>query len=111
VAEWHVSESMSSNRRRFVQAAVGCVAAHALVFSPLAFGAAPQTIKAVLFDAFPIFDPRPIFALVDELFSARGAELSELWRNRQFEDTWLRSWPDEFCATLIFCKSIRGRNT
>jgi 2-haloacid dehalogenase len=48
-------------------------------------------IKAVLFDAFPIFDPRPVFANVLERFPERGAELNNLWRTRQFEYTWLRS--------------------
>jgi len=48
-------------------------------------------IKAIAFDAFPIFDPRPIFALAEELFPGKGTELSNVWRTRQFEYTWLRS--------------------
>lgn len=96
MTEWHAIEPMSSNRRRFVQAAVGCFAASALAFSPPFFGAGALKIKAVLFDAFPIFDPRPIFMLVDELFPVKGSELSELWRNRQFEYTWLRSMSQHY---------------
>jgi 2-haloacid dehalogenase len=42
----------------------------------------------VAFDAFPIFDPRPVFALADAMFPAAG--LSDEWRTRQFEYTWLR---------------------
>jgi 2-haloacid dehalogenase len=48
-------------------------------------------IKAIAFDGFPIFDPRPIFALAENLFPGRGAELSKLWRTKQFEYTWLRT--------------------
>src|SRR5262244_484617 len=48
-------------------------------------------IKAVAFDAFPIFDPRPVFALAETLFPGKGAELSNAWRTRQFEYQWLRA--------------------
>lgn len=48
-------------------------------------------IKAIAFDGFPIFDPRPVFALAEQLFPGRGAELSNAWRIRQFEYTWLRT--------------------
>ena len=52
---------------------------------------APKTkIKAIAFDAFPIFDPRPVFALAEELFPGNGLALSDEWRTRQFEYTWLR---------------------
>jgi 2-haloacid dehalogenase len=51
----------------------------------------PKTkIKAIAFDAFPIFDPRPVFALAEELFPGNGTALSDEWRTRQFEYTWLR---------------------
>jgi hypothetical protein len=46
-------------------------------------------IKAA-FDGFPIFDPRPVFALAEDLFPGRGADLSDEWRTQQFECTWLR---------------------
>src|SRR5262249_48414932 len=48
-------------------------------------------IKAIAFDAFPIFDPRPISALAEKLFPVKGAELARQWRTRQFEYTWLRT--------------------
>ncbi|MEO7998886.1 MAG: haloacid dehalogenase type II, partial [Gemmatimonadaceae bacterium] len=47
--------------------------------------------RAVVFDGFPIFDPRPISALAEELFPGKGAELINTWRTRQFEYTWLRT--------------------
>jgi 2-haloacid dehalogenase len=52
---------------------------------------AGSPIKAIAFDGFPIFDPRPIFALAEQLFPGRGAELSNVWRTKQFEYTWLRT--------------------
>jgi 2-haloacid dehalogenase len=57
-----------------------------------AVDAAPQgPIKAVAFDAFTIFDARPVLALVEELYPGRGTELGNLWRTRQFEYAWLRT--------------------
>jgi 2-haloacid dehalogenase len=49
------------------------------------------SVKAVVFDGFPIFDMRPVFSLLDELYPAKARELSNLWRVRQFEYMWLRS--------------------
>ena len=49
------------------------------------------TFKAVAFDAFPIFDPRPVAALCESSFPGKGAALVDLWRARQFEYTWLRT--------------------
>jgi len=48
-------------------------------------------IKAIAFDGFPILDPRPVFAIVNELYPERGVELTNVWRTRQFEYTWLRT--------------------
>jgi 2-haloacid dehalogenase len=47
--------------------------------------AGPKAIQAIAFDAFPILDPRPVSALAEELYPGRGAELTNLWRTRQFE--------------------------
>jgi len=57
---------------------------------PTAKVGAPS-IKALAFDAFPIFDPRPVAALAETLFGVKGQELSNLWRLRQFEYQWLRA--------------------
>lgn len=48
-------------------------------------------IKALAFDAFAIFDPRPVFRACAEMFPGRGVELGDLWRARQFEYQWLRA--------------------
>jgi len=47
-------------------------------------------IKAIAFDPFPIFDPRPVFSLAERLYPGKGGDLSNEWRTRQFEYTWLR---------------------
>jgi 2-haloacid dehalogenase len=83
---------MRITRRDFVALAAGTAAASPLMrVSP---GAAVETstklrIKAVAFDAFPIFDPTPIFDLAAEMFP--GSTLSDEWRTRQFEYCWLRA--------------------
>lgn len=58
--------------------------------------AATRRIKAIAFDAFPIFDPRPAFALAERLFPGRGTDLGNLWRTRQFEYQWLRSLSGQY---------------
>lgn len=84
---------MPIDRRKFLRAA-GTAATLGLlgpVSSVARAGAAPMTIKAIAFDAFPIFDPRPVFRLAAQLFPERGAELADAWRTRQFEYQWLRA--------------------
>src|SRR5262245_41974428 len=48
-------------------------------------------IKAIAFDGFTVFDPRPIATLAEQLFHGRGEPLVGAWRTRQFEYTWLRT--------------------
>jgi 2-haloacid dehalogenase len=51
-----------------------------------------MTIKALAFDAYgTIFDVHSVIALCDQLFPGRGPALSQLWRTKQLEYTWLRS--------------------
>jgi 2-haloacid dehalogenase len=51
-----------------------------------------MTIKALAFDAYgTIFDVHSVIALCEEFFPSRGAALSQLWRTKQLEYTWLRS--------------------
>ena len=51
-----------------------------------------KPVKAVVFDAYgTLFDVHSVIALCDRLFPGRGPELSQLWRLRQLEYTWLRS--------------------
>ena len=77
---------MSLDRRSFLQlAAAAGVIAGSLESSPAAATPGRAPFKAVAFDAFPIFDPRPIAALAEALFPGRGMDLSNTWRTRQFE--------------------------
>jgi 2-haloacid dehalogenase len=82
---------MPLNRREFLHLTAEGVAVSALL-SPLRVLAATQSqFKAVAFDAFPIFDPRPVFKVAEMFFPGKGTELSNTWRTRQFEYQWLRS--------------------
>lgn len=80
------------DRREFVALAAASLASGLLnSFSTnVAADVTKSKIKAIAFDAFPIFDPRPVSALAEHLFPGKGAVLSEEWRIRQFEYTWLR---------------------
>src|SRR5262249_32846119 len=83
--------NMTLDRRTLIRMAAGGFAAAALP-SQAGHGAAPGgRIEAVAFDAFPILDPWPVFALAETLFPGRGTELSNVWRSRQFEYQWLRA--------------------
>jgi len=79
------------DRREFLGLTAGAIAG--TLFEPTLISAASAgtEVRAVVFDAFPIFDPRPVFALAEELFPGKGAELSKAWRTKQFEYTWLRT--------------------
>lgn len=87
---------MPLNRRSFLNLAVASVATGLLASSPLAKAATKPRIEAIAFDAFPIFDPRPIFVLAEQLFPGRGTELSNAWRTRQFEYQWLRALSGQY---------------
>lgn len=78
------------HRRHFVTLTLG--AATATSASSLSAQPSPRSrFKAVAFDGFPILDPRPVFALAEELFPGRGTALSDVWKIRQFEYSWLRT--------------------
>ena len=79
------------DRRRFLGLATGAVAGTLLEPAPVAAVPVDTQMRAVVFDAFPIFDPHPVFALAEEIFPGKGAELSKAWRTKQFEYTWLRT--------------------
>jgi 2-haloacid dehalogenase len=85
-------ESAGTSRRKFVR-----TAAAVLVTGTVGGRTAiPQSfprpvIKAVALDAFAIFDPSPVFRQLEVMFPGRGAVISDEWRTRQFEYTWLRN--------------------
>jgi 2-haloacid dehalogenase len=105
---------MLIDRRGFMRRA-GTVAAAAYSGAfPTRLFAQPAA-KAILFDAFPIFDLAPVGAVTEQLFPGKGKELAALWRSRQFEYQWLRvlshSYADFWTITedsLVFaCDSLK----
>ena len=82
---------MLYHRRTLLQLMAGGVTTRIVHATPLVQAAPTSKIKAIAFDGFPIFDPRPIFALAEELFPEKGTAFSTAWRTRQFEYTWLRT--------------------
>jgi 2-haloacid dehalogenase len=84
--------AMSATRRNFIHlAAGGALAAAAMLPARRTTAADRPKIKAIAFDGFPIIDPRPVFARAETLFPGKGMALSNAWRSRQFEYTWLRT--------------------
>jgi len=84
---------MRLDRREFLSLAAAGIAPG--VVASARAGTRPN-LKGVAFDAFPILDPRPVFALAEELFPGHGAELSNMWRTRQFEYQWLRALSGQY---------------
>lgn len=64
---------------------------------------APPRFKAVAFDYLVLFNPDSIVSDADRIFPGKGRELTNLWRTRQFEYSWLRSitgrYADFFAVT------------
>ena len=89
---------MACSRREFVQQKAGglgltatTLVASAASARVIDAGAARAPVRAILFDAFPVFDPRPVAALAEAEFPGHRADLAALWRRRQFEYNWLRA--------------------
>lgn len=79
------------SRRSFLKLASGTILAGASLIHSSKLFAKNSNIKAIAFDAFPIFDPRSIFQLAASLYPAQGPQFAKLWRTRIFEYTWLRT--------------------
>ena len=52
--------------------------------------------KAAAFDYLVLFDANSVAPAVEQTFPGKGQELTQLWRTRQFEYTWLRSITDSY---------------
>jgi 2-haloacid dehalogenase len=102
------------NRRGFVALAAGAAAASL----PSDRGRADSPrFKAIAFDGFPIIDPRPVSAKLEEMFPGKGSEVGNLWRTRQFEYSWLRSLGGHYVdfwqvseESLVFAAKAREIN-
>jgi 2-haloacid dehalogenase len=83
---------VSTGRRNFIVNGVATIASASFSVSSLdLFFNHSKRISAIAFDAFPIFDPRPVFSLAERMFPNKGKELGDLWRAKQFEYCWLRA--------------------
>jgi 2-haloacid dehalogenase len=91
MSDWLFKSASAVSRRAFLSLFVAGGAAAAAQTVPARRGSVIPKIRALAFDAFPILDPRPVFSLAEELFPGRGADLSSVWRTRQFEYQWLRA--------------------
>ena len=60
------------------------------IASPL-FAAPPQPLRAIAFDAFPIFDPRSIATLARERLGEKGDALAVAWSAKLFGYGWLET--------------------
>jgi 2-haloacid dehalogenase len=77
-------------RRDFLNLAVRSLVATTVPQAIAQASPAPK-FKAVAFDGFPIFDPRPATALAEAAFPGNGQALVNVWRTKQFEYQWLRA--------------------
>lgn len=87
---------MPLKRRRFLQslaagAAVGAFPASSLAAEQPATRSA-RKVGAIAFDAYgTLFDVNSVISLGEQLFPGQGKELSQIWRTKQLEYTWLRT--------------------
>ena len=93
---------MTLTRRRFLGASLAATAAVS-INRPTAAQGTSADIGALAFDAFALFDARPVFQACESVAPGRGSELASLWRTRQFEYQWLRAlgqhYEDFYAAT------------
>ena len=92
---------MSVSRREFLLLAAGStLACQSIAASAEPASASASAFKAIAFDGFAIFDPRPVAALAESLFPGRGTTLMDAWRTRQFEYQWLRALAHRYADFL-----------
>jgi 2-haloacid dehalogenase len=75
-------------------------------------------IKALVFDAYgTLFDVHSVISICNRLFPEGGESLSQMWRLKQLEYTWLRSlmgryedfWQVTEEALIFACKALKLR--
>lgn len=87
---------MDTNRREFLSISAAGTLCGSVATSAFAGISNLSPYEAVVFDAFPIFDPRPIAATAESLFPGQGPALMNAWRTRQFEYQWLRALAGQY---------------
>jgi 2-haloacid dehalogenase len=87
---------MPMTRRDLVKGLSAAGALSGSVAPSFSRASAGSRFRAVVFDGFPIIDPRPVASLAEQLFPGNGTDLSNSWRTRQFEYCWLRTLSDRY---------------
>jgi 2-haloacid dehalogenase len=82
---------MAYNRRDVLALTAATVAAGISTGTSTGFAAPNQTIKAIAFDGFAIFDPRPALTLGKQLYPDKAEGFVSLFQTRLFEYQWLRT--------------------
>jgi len=59
-----------------------------------------KPIRAVLFDALPLFDPRVAAVLAERVYAEKATPLMQAWRSRQFEYQWLHALGNRYVDFL-----------
>jgi len=74
-----------------------------------------RTLKALVFDAYgTLFDVHSVISTCNQSFPGQGPALSQIWRSKQLEYTWLLSlmgrykdfWRVTESALLFACKNL-----
>lgn len=56
-----------------------------------------MTVRAVVFDAYgTLYDVQSAAGVIDEAFPGRGEVITQIWRQKQLEYTWLRSLMERY---------------
>lgn len=79
------------SRRHFITTSLMAVTATYITPINMITTNIDQPFKAIAFDGFVIFNPKPVQMLLNELLGSKAAEFGILWRAKQFEYTWLRT--------------------
>ena len=74
-------------------------------------------VDALVFDAYgTLFDVQSVVTLAERLFPGHGAALSQLWRTKQLEYSWLQSLMlsptqrrEDFAALTAHARSVGWR--
>ena len=94
----HASQDppIKSGRRQFLAGLVAAMVAATRETGAHTNRVSRQAPRAILFDGFPLLDPRPVGVLAQELDPQNGAALMQAWRTRQFEYQWLRALGERY---------------
>ena len=87
---------MTINRREFLEVASAAVVASGIAIGPSAAEVSRPPIKAIAFDAFPVFDPRGISTLAKEMRGEVGEQLAAQWSAKLFAYTWLATSAERY---------------